>query len=55
MYVVQYRCIYRDHWYEEAETAYLLMAQQYAAHVEAAGRVARILDEFGRVIYETMR
>lgn len=55
MYSVQYRCVYRDYWYDHADSAYLSMAQQYAAELEAHGRVARILDEFGQVIYETMR
>lgn len=53
MYMVYYRCIYREHWYEHAETAYLSMAVMYAQQVEGMGRVARIEDPAGNVIYQT--
>jgi len=52
MYSVQYRCLYRDYWYDFADAGYY-MAIEYARQLEAMGRTARILDPGEVVIYET--
>lgn len=51
-YVVQYRCIYREHWYDYDTAASWNEAVALAAEVESNGRTARITD-YERVLYQT--
>ena len=51
-YLVQYRCIYREYWYDYAEAATWADAVAIAGQLEQLGRAARITDS-EKVLYQT--
>ena len=52
-WLVQYRCIYREHWYDDGEYPSLESAVARAWQLAAQGRTVRVLDAYGRVVYAT--
>lgn len=43
MYTVQYRCLYREHWYDDSEWQTWDSAAARAMQLVAAGRRVRVL------------
>jgi hypothetical protein len=50
-WLVQYRCLYREHWYDDGEYPSLEPAVARAWQLAAQGRTVRVLDPQGRVVY----
>lgn len=50
MWEVQYRCLYREHWYDYRATETWEEAVQAAQEVVALGRTVRILDPRGVLV-----
>lgn len=56
VYLVQYRCQYREYWYDDLETDNWAQAYQRAVMLEAAGRAVRVYDlQTGMVVYGVNR
>ncbi len=53
MYQIQYRCLYREHWYDYDTADTWNEAVRLAGKVEAVGRKARIATLDGIVVYQT--
>lgn len=54
MFTVQYRCLFREFWYDQpgSETTDEAQARAVANVVHlTSGRAARVVDEFGQVRY----
>jgi len=53
-WLVQYRCIYREHWYDDGEYPSLESAVARAWQLAVQeGRTARVVDAYGQVVYAT--
>lgn len=50
MYLVRYRCTYRDHWYDDLETDDYQEAIARALRLEGAGRLVAVWDMNQRVV-----
>lgn len=51
MYYVQYRCLYREHWYEDSTPLSYQAALVYSQRVaNQRGTVTRVVDDYGRVV-----
>lgn len=50
MFIVQYRCIYREHWYDDSEWWNWQEAAARAMQLAAAGRTVRILGPGGEIL-----
>ncbi len=51
MWVVQYRCLYREHWYDDSEWPDWNGAAARAMQLVAAGRRVRIIAPDGRLAW----
>lgn len=52
MYCAQYRCLYREHWYDDEDsgwTASFREAERRAGELQRSGRQARVIAEDGRM------
>ena len=53
-YTVQYRCQYREHWYDQADGLTWAQAMATASTlVQTTGRMVRILGWEGNVVWES--
>lgn len=51
MYIVQYKCLYRDHWYDDEEYLDLASAMHRALFVrDTYKRVVRVISSSGTVM-----
>jgi hypothetical protein len=54
-WTVQYRCSYREYWYDDREFENPILAMQYADSLaQSTGRKTRIVDQQGNVVYYSM-
>jgi hypothetical protein len=53
MWTVQYRCLYREHWYDDSEHMMWEAAAARAMALVAMGRRVRIVDGWGRVVWQS--
>lgn len=52
MYLVRYRCAYREYWYEDLETPDPQVALNRAMLLEAYGRTVMVVDlSSGQIVY----
>jgi len=52
VYTVQYRCIYREHWYDDSDYPSIEEAVARAWQLATEeGRTTRVVDPYGRVVY----
>jgi hypothetical protein len=51
LYIVQYRCLYRDYWRDDQEFTDFASAQQRALYLKLAhGRNVRVISQSGTVM-----
>jgi hypothetical protein len=50
---IQYRCFFRDYWYDDENEIYSLPAalSMCIALELASGRRTRVVDEYGRIVF----
>lgn len=53
MFTVQYRCLYRDYWYDDIGPVDWNQAVSRVVQLHLAGRRSRIVDEYGNVHWTT--
>ena len=54
MFTVQYRCQYREYWYDAGDAPDITQALAIAYPLVQAGRRVRIIDEYGYIVWRSI-
>jgi len=54
MFTVQYRCQFREYWYDAGDTPDITQALGIAYRLVQAGRRVRILDDSGFIVWHSL-